>query len=399
MLQFPFCATALLYLVLCIPVIGAPVTAAPSSQANRLTYLDENSPFYPGLRFPKLITPQWVGEPGVEAVVILAIDDMRQYEKYENVLRPLLERLKRIDGRAPVSIMCNTMDVQQPHLQQWLKEGLSLEVHSLTHPCPFLARSNTVAASDNYQNCVALLNRVPGNQPVAFRMPCCDSINSPSPRFYAEIFNRTNAGGQFLTIDSSVMNILTPQDTSLPREFVVDADGKDKFRKYVPFASFTTTIEDYPYPYVVGKLCWEFPAMAPSDWEAQHIQGTNSPITVADWKAALDATVLKQGTFSFIFHPHGWIRPDQMVEFIDYADQRYGQKVKFLTFREADDRLKKNLLSGQPLRAIDGSDNGVRLVDVNNDGYLDVLIGNEQAHTTRLWLPGEKRWLESPFPT
>ena len=31
--------------------------------------------------FPKLITPQWVGEDGVEAVVVLAIDDMRGHEK------------------------------------------------------------------------------------------------------------------------------------------------------------------------------------------------------------------------------------------------------------------------------------------------------------------------------
>src|SRR5436305_1442633 len=82
-------------------------------------------------------------------------------------------------------------------------------------------------------------------------------------------------------------------------------DGRERFRKYVPFPSFVTTIENYPYPYVMGKLCWQFPAMAPSDWEAQHIHGTNNPITVADWKAALDVTVIKQGTFTFIFHPHG----------------------------------------------------------------------------------------------
>src|SRR5579862_5849530 len=43
---------------------------------NRLTYLDENNPWYPHRSFPKLITPQWVGEEGVESVVILAIDDI-----------------------------------------------------------------------------------------------------------------------------------------------------------------------------------------------------------------------------------------------------------------------------------------------------------------------------------
>ena len=54
----------------------SPLLAAPAD-GNRLTYLDSDDPFYPNVNFPKLTTPQWVGEPGVEAVVILAIDDMR----------------------------------------------------------------------------------------------------------------------------------------------------------------------------------------------------------------------------------------------------------------------------------------------------------------------------------
>jgi putative membrane-bound dehydrogenase-like protein len=195
------------------------------------------------------------------------------------------------------------------------------------------------------------------------------------------------------------MNISTPKDKSLPRELVVDADGREKFRKYVPFPSFVTTIDDYPYPYVIGKFCWEFPAMAPSDWEAQHLHGTNNPVTVADWKAALDATVLKQGLFTFIFHPHGWIRPDQMVEFIDYAVQKHGARVKFLNFREAQERIDKFLLTGQPLRAANGQDNGVRLIDLNNDGYLDVVIGNGTVRKTRVWAPNDRRWIESEFPT
>src|SRR5437762_6661597 len=177
------------------------------TNANRLTYLDETDPFYPGTGFPRLTTPQWVGEPGVEAVVILAIDDMREPGKYETFLRPILNRLKQIDGRAPVSIFCNQLDAQDPQLQAWLKEGLSFEVHTLTHPCPLLANSNFVAAAAEYHDRVDLLNRTPVNKPVAFRMPCCDGLNSPSPRFYAEIFNRVSSTRQFLTIDSSVMNL------------------------------------------------------------------------------------------------------------------------------------------------------------------------------------------------
>jgi putative membrane-bound dehydrogenase-like protein len=382
--------------------------AEAETNANRLTYLDENDPFFVGPKFPKLTTPQWVGESGVEAVVILAIDDMRDPQRYETFLRPVLDRLKQIDGRAPVSIFCNQLDAQNPQLQTWLKEGLSLEVHTLTHPCPLLANSNFVAAAANYHDCVDLLNRVPGNKPLAFRMPCCDSMNSPSPRFYAEMFNRVSSTLQFLTIDSSVMNLTTANDKSLPRALVMDGGNRERFRKYFPAETnsvtklslkwFGTTIEDYPYPYVIGKLCWEFPPMVPSDWEANNAQGPNNAQTVADWKAALDATMLKQGTFTFIFHPHGWIRAEQLLEFIDYADKTYGRKVKFLNFREAQERLDKNLLLDQPLRAANGQDNGVRLLDLNNDGYLDVICANEHVRQTRVWNPNERTWIKSGFP-
>src|SRR5215468_4025224 len=389
----------LMFVFLLSFVFATICNAAPArNDANRLTYLDESDPFYVSRDFPKLITPQWIGEPGVDAAVILAIDDMNEPVKWEKFLRPILDRLKQIDGRAPVSIMTTSIKPEDPQFQSWLKEGLSLETHTANHPCPCLTNGNFQAAADTYNRCIELMNRIPGNKPVAFRMPCCDSIDSASPRFFAEIFNRANAAGQFLTIDSSVMNIFTPNDTSLPRDLVVDASGAEKFRKYIPFPSFVTTIEDYPYPYVIGKLCWEFPAVVPSDWEAQRHQGVNNPATVADWKSALDATVLKQGTMTMIFHPHGWIRNDQLVELIDYAVQKYGKKVKFLTFREAQERLNQNLLAGHPLRAADGSDNGVRLLDLNHAGFIDVICSDGQKTKTRLWNPDTKNWIESSIP-
>src|SRR5688572_3537620 len=113
------------------------VTAAVhAADANRLAYLDELNPYYPHRTFPKLTTPQWVGEDGVEAVVVLAIDDMRDHAKYEQFLRPILNRLKQIDGRAPVSIMTNVINHEEPHLQRLLKEGVNLDTHTIDHPCP-----------------------------------------------------------------------------------------------------------------------------------------------------------------------------------------------------------------------------------------------------------------------
>ena len=195
----------------------ASVAGAVAADGNRLAYLDEGGPYGVGRRFPKLTTPQWVGEEGVECVVILGIDDMgADCQFYERVLRPVLERFKQIDGWVPVSIFCNNVKPDEPHLQDWLKEGLNFEVHTMKHPCPILANTNFQAAFANFHDCVGLLSQVPDNHPVAFRTPCCDSINSPSPRLYAEIFNRTNSAGQFLRMDSSVMQAFTTNDLALP---------------------------------------------------------------------------------------------------------------------------------------------------------------------------------------
>ena len=48
-----------------IPVLGLLTTSIALADGNRLTYLDSSDPYYPSREFPKLITPQWVGEPGV----------------------------------------------------------------------------------------------------------------------------------------------------------------------------------------------------------------------------------------------------------------------------------------------------------------------------------------------
>src|SRR5438309_8662391 len=98
-----------------------------AADGNRLAYLDGPlDPYYPHRDFPKLITPQWVGDKDTECVVVLAIDDMRDPKRYEAFLRPILRRLKEIDGRAALSIMTNQIAPNDPQLHAWLKEGLSL---------------------------------------------------------------------------------------------------------------------------------------------------------------------------------------------------------------------------------------------------------------------------------
>src|SRR5438477_10380577 len=140
--------------LICLPFLLFCAGHAWATDGNRLVYLDELNPYDPSRTFPRLITPQWVGEEGVEAVVILAIDDMRGVEKWETYLRPILRRLQQIDGRAPVSIMTNRIDPTDPHLQTWLKEGLSLETHTIDHPCPFFQGGDFAKAKSTYDRCV-----------------------------------------------------------------------------------------------------------------------------------------------------------------------------------------------------------------------------------------------------
>ena len=156
-------STVNLLIAFLIPCVLQASTHVSESPANRLTYLSEGNPFHPHLDFPKLTTPQWVGEKGVEAVVTLGIDDMRGPEKYEAFLRPILERLKKIDGRAPVSIFTNSFKPDHPQAQKWLAEGVTIEVHTLSHPCPLLQQGNFRRAFDNVHNGLDLLASIPGN--------------------------------------------------------------------------------------------------------------------------------------------------------------------------------------------------------------------------------------------
>ncbi len=346
-------------LLLCLLVLWLQAVPAAARQGSSVVSADAANPWYPDQNFPRLITPDWVGEPGVEAVVVLAIDDMRDPAKYEKALRPILNRLKQIDGRAAVSIMTNDVRPDDPQLQSWLGEGVSIECHTADHPCPLLQAGDFAKARSTYERCVDRIAAIPGNVPVAFRTPCCDSLNTVSPSFFDGIFSGTTPEGRFLQIDSSVFLFFTSRDSELPRERVLNAAGEERFLKYLPKGNrfggnvhdnFVNYIENYPYPWIINNVCWQIPCLAPSDWSAQHLHGVNNPTTVDDWKAAIDLTVAKRGCFSLVFHPHGWIKPEQVVELIDHAVSVHGPKVKFLNFRETAERLNRALCGGKTLR-------------------------------------------------
>ncbi len=151
-------------------------------------------------------------------------------------------------GARRSSIMTCTVPVEDPHFAGWLQEGLSIESHTLTHPCPLLGKANFAEAARTVHESVDLLAKIPGNRPVAFRMPCCDSMNSASPRFYAEILAQPSAEGRYLAIDSSVFT--RPPDPRF-RKYFPDAMRPPMKRSLGDYAGY---IEDYPYPYTIANL-------------------------------------------------------------------------------------------------------------------------------------------------
>ena len=377
------------------------VSPAWTAEGNRLVYLDEpNNPWQFDRRSPKLITPQWIGEKGVQGVAVLAIDDMSgDGQNFRNYLSPIIDRLKLIDGRGPVSITCNRPDPTHPNMQWLLGQGVSLETHTLSHPCPLLHRLDFARAATDYHRCVDLLATIPNNRSVGFRFPCMDGQNTPSPRAYAEIMNGVSEMGNFMSSSTSVGMVFTPTDRELPRSiFEGDPAGGKRFSKYL-MNGFVNYIEDYPYPFTVGNMIWEIPFVYPNDYTGQALNGAQNPVMIADFKVAVDATVAKQGAVSLCFHAGGWMRNDQMVEIVDHADRTHGKKVKFLTMREVDERMVENMLAGHSLRNAKGGDNGVRILDIDGDGYMDVVIGNPGAKLCRIWDPEKEFWQEAPFPT
>jgi len=86
--------TILALLVLLI-LVSPSLYAGKHTRGNRFAYLDAREVWYPDLSLPKFITPQWIDDAKVEAVIILSMDDMVEPEPFQQVLEPLFICLKQ----------------------------------------------------------------------------------------------------------------------------------------------------------------------------------------------------------------------------------------------------------------------------------------------------------------
>ena len=365
---------------------------------SRFAYLTEDDPYYPNGDFPKFTTPSWIGEPEVEAVIVLSIDDMcrpfpksrpkglptyaRQPKVYFDFLKPVADRLIQIDGRAPISVFALQLDPDDAIVQQMLAMGMSMECHTFTHPVPLMrtgedSKDSLALVKADYLNSVASLHGVRESTPVVHHTPGCDARNTPSPRFFKEVFPLAD-----LRMDSSIFTAYLKPDPTLPKEWYFRPDGTHRFASRIhgiPYTKkFVNYVADYPYPYLINNRIWELPAIIPGDAHGVHAYGRRSDKTVEDWKRALDITVAKQGVMTICFHPHGYIDAKQLVTLIDYAVATYGKKVKFLNCREVSERIDTHTL----------------LIDVNADGHLDSIQTNGKLTTTRIWNPDQREFNE-----
>jgi hypothetical protein len=84
------------FLLIALLSAVASFSIGQTSQGGLPSYSPPIDPFWPEADSPKLTTPEWIGEEGVDAAITISIDDMRDTAKYEAFIRPILDKLKEV---------------------------------------------------------------------------------------------------------------------------------------------------------------------------------------------------------------------------------------------------------------------------------------------------------------
>jgi hypothetical protein len=77
-----------------------------------------------------------------------------------------------------------------------------------------------------------------------------------------------------------------------------------------------------------------------------------------------------------------------------------GKVLRVVQLAEMVEHMEKNMFRGVALRKkADGTDNGVRVVDLNGDGVSDVIVAlDASSAVSREWVRATSSWREAPFP-
>ena len=194
----------------------------------------------------------------------------------------------------------------EPHLQSWLAEGVSLECHTYDSSLSAFAGKRFRGPGD-----VRSLRRPDGEHSgqsaVAFRMPCCDSPTRPARGFSPNLQSH-DVPGQ-LSVDRSLgvqpfhgrRSAVAPRHGARrprPRDISPLLAGRPDVRE--SHRGLSVSVRHRPAVLGVSRRGAQRLDRAEADNRTAHRRSRLAE--------GVDATVVKQGIFTLVFHPHNWIR-------------------------------------------------------------------------------------------
>jgi len=254
----------------------------------------------------------------------------------------LLNRLKQIDGAAPVSINDGLNQTRKiPNSNPGSKRTLARDPHRKSSVSS-LTNGNFQAAGRHLQS----LHRIDEiASPATNRSPCaCRAairLTAPARDSLPKFSIAPTPPNQFLTIDSSVMNILR-QRHILTALSCYGRVWRGKIPKIHPLPFLRHTIEDIRiHTSSVSSAGNSLRLFRALEAQAGHpwMSTTRLPSPTGKQRSTPPSA---SKAHDDDLPPARLDSKRALVELIDYAVQKYGTKVKFLTFREAQERLNQN---------------------------------------------------------
>lgn len=322
-----------------------------------------------------LTTPQWIGEKDVDLAVFLVGDDVH----FLDLVKPEFKAEMRASTEKTWTVF-----MQEPQqLAQVESSPLQFGLRMRPRQCGNFDSSSDFD-TDDLKAIDDALAQIPEPRPVAHRFPCLDWSSRVSGSLITRLSGVSKLGN-FIEADTSIVNFQNKHAASM-----------------FPNA---TWIDDYPYPFVTGNhLLMEFPS-GPCDslycgWTGAECRRTFGEHWLSMWQAIVGHAFTRKGIVVFCCHLASEQKPspEKVTQFVKHVRTETDGRARFLTFKQAQQRMQEHMFFGQALRRSDGLDNGVRLLDLNQDGYMDVVVGNELVTKSGIWDAKASKWRRIKFP-